>query len=87
MKKLFPLLCPMTLVLGGCYDDTDVWNNINSLDQRVTSLEELCRQMNTNVGSLQTIVSAFEKHDYIKEVIPFNKDGLPQIPRILPLHH
>ena len=75
MKKLFPLLCAMTLVLGGCYDDTDVWNNINSLDQRVTSLEELCRQMNTNIGSLQTIVSAFEKHDYIKTVTPVMKNG------------
>ena len=75
MKKLFPLLCAMTLVLGGCYDDTDVWNNISSLDKRVTSLEELCRQMNTNVGSLQTIVSAFEKHDYIKTVIPITKNG------------
>ena len=75
MKKLFPLLCAMTLVLGGCYDDTDVWNYINSLDQRVTSLEELCRQMNTNISSLQTVVDALKNNDYVTSVVPITEGG------------
>ena len=45
------------------YDDSSIWENYNSLEERVSSLEDLCNQMNTNINSIQTIVSALEKGD------------------------
>ena len=78
MKKTVLSFC--MLLLMSCitekFDPTDIWDNIDALDKRVTSLEELCREMNTNIGSLQTIVSALEKHDYIKNVSPVSEDGM-----------
>ena len=77
MKKTVLSFC--VLLLMACttekFDPTEIWDNIHSLDERVTSLEQLCREMNTNIGSLQTIVSALEKQDYIKNVSPVSEDG------------
>ncbi|MBO5226003.1 MAG: leucine-rich repeat protein [Parabacteroides sp.] len=52
------------------YDDSSIWENYNSLEERVSSLEDLCNQMNTNINSIQTIVSALEKGDYITNIAP-----------------
>ena len=45
------------------------------LEKRVAKLEELCKQMNTNISSLQSIVNALQKNDYITNVSPVRKDG------------
>ncbi|MBP5571210.1 MAG: leucine-rich repeat protein [Bacteroidales bacterium] len=42
------------------YDDTDIWDKVNSLDKRVTSLESLVEKMNGNITSLQTIVTKLQ---------------------------
>ena len=77
MKKTVLSFC--MLLLMACttekFDPTEIWDNIHSLDERVTALEELCKQMNTNIRSLQTIVSALEQQDYIKNVSPVSEDG------------
>ncbi|MBQ5829893.1 MAG: hypothetical protein IIW45_06810, partial [Alistipes sp.] len=39
------------------------------------ALEELCRQLNTNIDALQTIVEALEKKDYVTNVSPVREDG------------
>ena len=52
------------------YDDSSIWENYNSLEERVSSLEDLCNQMNTNINSIQTMVSALEKGDYITNIAP-----------------
>lgn len=58
MKRFIVLICALCAVLGGCqkFDATDIWENINSLDKRVTALEKLCKEMNTNITALQTSV-------------------------------
>ena len=33
-------------------DMDDLWDSIHELDNRVTSLEELCKQMNGNISAL-----------------------------------
>ena len=43
------------LLLFGCsdkYDDSALRNDLNDLENRVAKLEELCKQMNTNISSL-----------------------------------
>ena len=48
---------------------------MNDLDSRVTKLEELCKEMNTNITSLQTIVSVLQSNDYITGIIEIKKNG------------
>lgn len=38
-------------------------------------LEQLCQQMNTNISSLQTIVSALQNNDYVTGVVPVTEGG------------
>ena len=77
MKKLIPLFCALLFLSGSCkqIDTTEIWDNINSLEERVSELERLCKEMNSNISALQAIVSALEKHDYVQSVTPIEKDG------------
>ena len=78
MKKLFMLFAIATLVCVGCsdeYDDSALRNDLNDLENRVAKLEELCKQMNTNISSLQKIVEALEKNDYVTNVTPVMQNG------------
>ena len=59
------------LLLFGCgdkYDDSALRNDLNDLENRVTKLEELCKQMNTNISSLQKIVDALQDNLSISKV-------------------
>lgn len=63
MKKLLAFAALFAVVaLTSCkYDDDDLLNSVHGLENRVAKLEELCKQMNTNISSLQTIVTALQK--------------------------
>ena len=77
MKRLLSLLV-CGLLLFGCsdkYDDSALRNDLNDLENRVTKLEELCKQMNTNISSLQTIVTALQNNVYVTGTTPLMKDG------------
>ncbi|WP_301901289.1 leucine-rich repeat protein [Alistipes ihumii] len=50
-------------------------DSVDDLENRVERLEELCRQMNTNISSLQTIVTALQNNDYVTRVIPVTQGG------------
>ena len=78
MKRLFTLCAiVVAVVVSSCskFDDTDIWDKLNDHESRITALEELCKQINTNITALQTIVEALEKNDYITNVSPVRKDG------------
>lgn len=77
MKKFIKLLTvAATLFAVGCqkYNDTPLKNRVGELENRITALEELCKQMNTNISSLQTLVNALQEKDYITGVFPITKD-------------
>ena len=74
MKKFSLLL--LTLVVccfTACHKD--IWAELENLDQRVTKLEELCKEMNTNITSLQTIVDVLQANDYITGIVEIKKNG------------
>ena len=74
MKKLHLLLLSLTLCLfSACHND--IWDAIDGLDSRVTKLEELCKEMNTNITSLQTIVSVLQSNDFITGIVEIKKNG------------
>ena len=78
MKKLLTLFAiALVVVVSSCskFDDTPIWDKLNDHENRITALEELCEQMNTNIDALQTIVEALEKNDYITNVSAVRKDG------------
>ena len=77
MKKLLAFAALFAVVaLTSCkYDDDDLWNNVHGLENRVAKLEELCKQMNTNISSLQTIVTALQNNVYVTGTTPLMKDG------------
>ncbi len=74
MKKIHLLLLGLTICLfTACHND--IWDAIDGLDSRVTKLEELCKEMNTNITSLQTIVDVLQSNDFITGVVEIKKDG------------
>ena len=79
MKSLFFIFAVWFAIFGvGCsekFDDISIWDKLNSLENRVTALEQLCKQMNTNISSLQTIVTALQKNDYVTGVMPITENG------------
>jgi len=78
MKKLFTLLSGLCLLLAGCndeYDDSALVKRMDDFEQRLAALERLCNDMNTNLGSMQTIVTALDSGDYITSVDPLTENG------------
>lgn len=77
MKKLLAFAALFAVVaLTSCkYDDDDLWNSVHGLENRVAKLEELCKQMNTNISSLQTIVTALQNNVYVTGTTLLMKDG------------
>lgn len=79
MKKLFPyLFSAIMLFVVSCsesYDDSALVGRVDSLENRVAYLEELCKQMNTNISSLQVLVTALQNNDYVTGVTPIMKNG------------
>ena len=73
MKKIYLLLVVAVLSFTSCHND--IWNSINDLDSRVKALEELCREMNTNISSLQSLIEVIQSGDYITNIVPITKGG------------
>ena len=72
MKRIFGVIALVCAVaMSSCsskFDDGDLWNNINGLEDRVSKLEEQCKAMNTNIASLQTIVKALQNQKTVTKV-------------------
>lgn len=70
------LLLVFTMFSCSKYDDSEIWDYVKGMNTRLTALEEKCKDMNTNITSLQTIVAAFENGDYITNVAPVMRNGV-----------
>ena len=84
MKRfLLSVVLATTLALTSCqFDDSDIWDKFGEMEesirdheQRISALEELCKQMNTNIEALQTLVDALEKRDYVTNVSEVRING------------
>ena len=84
MKRfLLSVALGTTLALTSCqFDDSDMWDKFGEMEesirdheQRISALEELCKQMNTNIEALQTLVNALEKRDYVTNISEVRSNG------------
>ena len=74
MRKIQLFILSVVVVLfTACHDK--LWDSIEDLDSRVTKLEELCKEMNTNISALQTIVEVIQENDFITGIVPIEKGG------------
>lgn len=58
----------------GCYDDSSIQQQLKDHESRLEELERLTAQQNTNIASLQAIVTAIQNMDYVTGVAPI-KEG------------
>ena len=63
------------LVSCTSYDEIAMWNKNEDLGERVSRLEELCEQMNSNISALQLIVEALQDNDYVTGIVPVTENG------------
>ncbi|MBE6251332.1 MAG: hypothetical protein E7111_06700 [Bacteroidales bacterium] len=66
------LLCA-GMVVSGCYDDSALQKQLQDHESRLKEIERLTAQQNTNISSLQTIVTALQDKDYVTSVAPINE--------------
>lgn len=74
MKKIWValLFAGMSFGMGSCMkeDIDDIRKELQEHDDRLTSLEEWQKSVNTDISSLQSLVEALEDKDYVTEVTP-----------------
>lgn len=64
------------MLVSSCqYDDTMVWDKLDDHESRIAELERICKQLNTNISAMQTLVEALDLRDYITSVNPIIEDG------------
>ena len=60
---------------GDDYDDTEIRNGIQNLEDRVAALEAWQKSVNTDIKSLQSLVTALESKNFITHVTPVMEGG------------
>ncbi len=71
------VMCACMSGLSSCsddYDDSELRSDIENLEDRITVLEEWQKSVNTDIRSLQSLVTALENKDYVTAVTPL-EDG------------
>lgn len=72
----FCICCLFPSLLSSCkYDDSELIDRVDNLEDRLAKLEEQCKQINANINSLQTIVSALENANQITSVSELVENG------------
>ena len=76
MKRIF-LYISIAFCFLGCNHKDLLWTEVvDDLDGRVTSLELICSEMNTNIAALQMIVDVLQSNDYITGIVEIKRDGV-----------
>jgi outer membrane murein-binding lipoprotein Lpp len=72
MNKIFTIICTALLLAGlsrcAKFDDSDLWNSVSNLEEKVAALENRIHQMNQEMNVLQTLVNALHEGKVITGV-------------------
>ena len=76
IKSLMSIsLATILLFLSSCYDDSEFRKRLDDYELRLAALEQLCEEMNTNIASMQLILTALQNNDYATGIIPITENG------------
>lgn len=54
------------LGFAGCsFDDSELWDEIHKLDDRLTAVENQVSELNNNVGNFRTLLLEFQSKTWI----------------------
>lgn len=70
MKKILKFILLLSLVLSSFLScsDSGLQDKFDSLEARVSALEKLSAQLNTNISAIQTVITALQNNDFITSV-------------------
>lgn len=71
-KNIWLLVLLVMMAISCKYDDGELWDKVNSLDDRVTSIEETLENLNQQTSSLQTLINGVANRVYISSVTSTN---------------
>lgn len=76
MKRIYNIFCAVLLLATSACQHEEIWDKLNEHEQRIELLERQCREMNSNIQALQTILTAIEQGDYVTEVMKIMEGGI-----------
>ena len=76
MKKLFTILLAAIFMVVSCERYEEIWDKLRDHEQRIEQLEKQCRELNSNIEAIQTILAAVQQNDYVTEVMKIMEDGV-----------
>lgn len=76
MKRLITLICAAAVLSLGACQNEEIWDKLNEHDERLDKLETQCRELNSNVEALQTILLALQQNEYVTEVKKITEGGV-----------
>ena len=65
----------LLLAVSGCQHE-DIWNELRNHEQRIEQLEKQCRELNSNIGAIQAILTAIQQNDYVTEIMKIMENGV-----------
>lgn len=74
-KKLFTIFLTAVAMAVSCQHE-DIWDKLNDHEQRIAQLEKQCRELNSNIGAIQVILTAIQQNDYVTEVMKIMENGI-----------
>ena len=73
--RIIAIAAATAVALSGCtYDDTDLKTRMDQAEKDIAELQQLVKDINTNISSLVTVVDALNNSDQITSVTPLS-DG------------
>ena len=75
MKK-YLLVIAVFVALSSCHKHDKLWDSIVDIEHRLTTLEQQCREMNTNIASMQVMVDVMQNNDYVTGVSTIQENGI-----------
>lgn len=68
VKKMSALLLLIVVIAACKYNDGELWDKVNSLDNRLTSVEDQLSQMNSDISSISIVVNALQNNIYVTNI-------------------
>ena len=75
MIRRLTLFLLSLLLIASCYDDSPIWDKLQDHEERITRLEKLCNELNSNISALEVIVEAIQNYDYVIGITNLTENG------------